>query len=186
MAAPDTKATPGLGWYPRPVSRGRPLESTTSSASWWAAPRRPPLALFPLTYAFHVAEEAWAGESFPVWASRLSGVPFTREEFVVLNGVAFVAMCVAVAVQWRWPGAARVVMPALGTIVASNGALHVVASIGSATCSPGVISGAMVWLPLGLWTLRWAARILPAQHVWNGCGLGLLAHGALSAVAFFN
>lgn len=64
----------------------------------------PSLVLFPLSYALHVAEEAWGGESFPVWASRLSGASFSREEFVVLNGVAFAVMCIAVALTARWHG----------------------------------------------------------------------------------
>jgi hypothetical protein len=112
--------------------------------------RVPPLALFPLSYALHVAEEARGGESFPVWASRLSGVAFTPEEFVVLNGVAFAVMCVAVVAASRSPWARRTLIPALGTVVAVNGTLHLVASIWSVTYSPGVISGAIVWLPLGV------------------------------------
>jgi hypothetical protein len=77
-------------------------------------------------------------------------------------------------------------IPALGTVVAVNGTLHLVASIWSVTYSPGVISGAIVWLPLGLWTLRSAARTVPAGQLWSGCVLGAVAHGALSAVAFFH
>lgn len=146
----------------------------------------PPLGLFPVSYALHVAEEAWGGDSFPVWASRLSGTSFSHEEFVALNGVAFAAMCVAVALAARWPRIRYVVAPALGTIVAGNGALHVVASLWTATYSPGLVSGALVWLPLGTWTLRWAAHTLPARQCWVGCAVGALAHGALSAIAWFH
>lgn len=122
------------------------------------ATRVPPLAAFPLSYAFHVIEEAWGGETFPVWASRLSGTSFTREEFIVLNGAAFAAMCLAVAAASQWPRARCIVVPTLGTIVAGNGALHVVASLWSGTYSPGVVSGVLLWLPLGAWTLWWAGR----------------------------
>lgn len=144
----------------------------------------PPLALFPVSYALHVAEEAWGGESFPVWATRLSGASFSREEFVVLNGVAFAVMCVVVALSVGWPRIRRVVVPALGTIVAGNGALHVVASLWTATYSPGMVSGALAWLPLGTWTLRWAAQALPARQCWVGCAVGALTHGAISAIVF--
>lgn len=103
-----------------------------------AAQRLPPLAAFPLSYALHVSEEAWCGETFPVWASRLSGALFTREEFIVLNGVAFAMMCIAAAGASRWPLARQIVVPALGTIVAGNGALHVIASLLPGTYSPAL------------------------------------------------
>lgn len=146
----------------------------------------PPLAWFPVSYALHLGEESWGGESFPVWASRMSGVAFSREEFVALNSVAFAVMCIAVAAASRWPSTRRVVMPALGTIVGGNGALHLVASLWTLTYSPGVLSGAMVWLPLGAWALRWAVRNSSARQVLTGCAAGALAHGAVSAVAFFH
>lgn len=146
----------------------------------------PPLALFPLSYALHVAEEAWGGESFPVWASRLSGASFSLEEFVVLNGAAFAAMCIAVVLPARWPRMRHVVTPALGTIVAGNGAAHVVASLWTSTYSPGLISGALVWVPLGTWALRWAALVLPARQCWVGCAVGAFAHLAVSAIAWFH
>lgn len=146
----------------------------------------PPLASFPLSYAVHLAEEAWGGESFPVWASRISGVSFTHDEFVVLNGVALALMCIAMAVASRQPRARRFVLTALAAIVAINGALHVVASLWSATYSPGVISGALVWLPLGVWTLRWAAQMSTARQLVGGCVAGALVHAVVSAVAFFH
>lgn len=146
----------------------------------------PPLASYPLSYALHIAEEAWVGESFPVWASRFSGVSFTHDEFVVLNGVALALMCVAVSVARAWPQVRRLVVPALGTIVTVNGALHLAASLWSVTYSPGVISGTLVWLPLGVWTLWWAARALIARQLLVGCVVGALAHAAVSAVAFFH
>lgn len=154
------------------------IRSEPTRASRW-----PPLAAFPLSYALHVSEEAWAGETFPVWASRLSGASFTRQEFLVLNGAAFAAMCVAAAVAAQSSPARRIVVPALGTIVGGNGALHLIASLWSDTYSPGVISGALLWLPLGAWTLRWAFRMLPGRHVWAGCALGAVAHAAVSAIA---
>lgn len=144
------------------------------------------MAAFPLSYALHLGEEAWGGETFPVWASRWSGASFTHEEFIVLNTAALAAMSIAAASASRWPEARRIVTPALGTIVAGNGALHVVASLWSGTYSPGVVTGALVWLPLGAWTLRWAVGTLPPRHLWAGCALGVLAHAAVSAIALLH
>lgn len=146
----------------------------------------PPLAWFPVSYALHLAEEAWGGESFPVWASRMSGVAFSREEFIALNSAAFAVICVVAAASSYWPASRRVVVPALGTIVAGNGALHIVTSLWTSTYSPGVLSGAMVWLPLGSWALWWAVRNSSRRQTLAGCAAGSLAHGVVSAIVFFH
>lgn len=176
------RATRTGGGMLEPMTRHVSLESETLSEHSYAW-RVPPLTAFPLSYALHVSEEAWGGDTFPVWASRLSGASFTHEEFIVLNSAAFAVMCVAVALASQWSQARRIVTPALGTIVAANGALHVVASLWSGTYSPGLLSGALLWLPLGAFTLRWAVRTLPRRQLLSGCALGVLAHAAVSAIA---
>ena len=42
--------------------------------------------------ALHVAEEAWTGETFPAWISRVAGVNLTLGEFLVFNAIAFVVV----------------------------------------------------------------------------------------------
>lgn len=100
--------------------------------------------LLPLTYILHIAEEYWTG--FPDWMSRM-GVPFTQKELLILNGVGLVAMIVAVSLPWRW------VVTTLAGIVFLNGVLHATVSLVTRSYSPGLATGVLLWIPLGLYIL---------------------------------
>lgn len=139
-------------------------------ASWW----------FPATYALHAAEEYCTGETFPVWISRLAAVQFTPTAFLWLNGIAMAAMLVA-----AWLAAARGVRwltTTLATVVAINGTAHLVGSLATMTWSPGVVTGTLLWLPLGVATLVQRHRELSARSFVGGVVLGLAAHAIVSAV----
>lgn len=139
-------------------------------------------ALFPLTYCLHVAEEYWGGETFYGWVSRLWSIDFTREEFLSLNAIAMGVMIAgtlaANLTPARWP------IAALGFVTAANGLLHTIASIATASYSPGLVSGLLIWLPLGSYALRRAHRGLSRTEFWMGIGVGLAGHALISAVAF--
>lgn len=150
-----------------------------SASEWW-------LLAFPATYLVHIAEEYWSGETFWRWASRLSGADFSHRDFVVLNAVAFGVMTVAAFAAWRLPRVRAVAVPAMATVVAVNGTLHGVAALVTGTHSPGMVSGLLLWLPLGLWALRRALRDagrLDAAMV-AGVALGVAAQLLVSAIAF--
>jgi hypothetical protein len=153
---------------------GRPSSRDDLAGAW--------TALFPLTYCIHVAEEYWGGESFYGWVSRLWQIDFSREEFVALNAAAMIVMISAtLAANFtaaRWP------IAALGCITAFNGALHAVASIVTATYSPGVISGVLIWLPLGGYALWRCWSVLSKLEYFGAIGAGLFAHAVVSALAF--
>lgn len=145
------------------------------------APGPPSAWWFPATYVVHATEEYCCGDTFPVWISRLAGVDFTATAFLWLNGIALAAM---VAAAWlagaheprRW------LVVTLATIVVINGLAHAVASVVTRTYSPGVVSGTIVWLPLGAVTLRRGARELPRRAIAGGIALGVLAHAVVSGI----
>lgn len=138
--------------------------------------------LIPLSYGLHIAEELWGGESFYGWVSRLWDITFTREKFLALNAIAMIVMVTAVAAVNVTP--ARVPLAALGFIMAFNGTLHAVASVATASYSPGVVTGVLVWIPFGVYTLRRCHAVLTAGELYGGMALGLLGHALISAVAF--
>lgn len=75
------------------------------------------------------------------------------ERFLELNGIAWIAVLMAsLIVLWR--ASARWVLVPLATVTAINGCAHAVGSIATMSYSPGVISGVMLWMPLGIFTLR--------------------------------
>ena len=57
--------------------------------------------LFPLTYMFHIGEEYWGGEGFPLWISRVAGVHLTTENFLILNCVGAALMIAGIALVRR-------------------------------------------------------------------------------------
>lgn len=147
-------------------------------ADSWAARS---LWLFPVTYALHAAEEYCCGETFPVWISRLGNVQFTPTAFLWLNGIAMLVMVGAVGLGMRqlaggWPAAA------LATVTVINAIAHLAGTIATWTYSPGVITGTVLWLPLGLAMLRAGWRGLGRRHFAAGVLLGILAHGIVSGI----
>lgn len=112
-----------------------------------------PLAL-PLAYAAHLAEETIGG--FVDWMRTVGVAPtMDTRRFVLLNAIFLGAVAIvavaAVATRLRRRGV-RVLAATFGAVLAMNGAIHLVASVVTATYSPGAATGALVYLPLG-WLL---------------------------------
>lgn len=132
--------------------------------------------LFPLTMALHVAEEAWTGETFPVWISRVAGVDLTLGEFLVFNALAFVVVVAAtiLARSQAWAVAA------LGTAMASNVAFHLGGALITGSWSPGLASATLLWIPLATLALVHVARRARRRDLAIGLAAGFAAHGAVS------
>lgn len=144
--------------------------STRSSRAWaW---------LFPATYAVHALEEYFGG--FPAWFSMLTGGTMTDEWFVALNTLAFCVMTVLVFVFHLRGGRTVVVPVALATVVLVNGSAHAISSILSRSWSPGVVSGVMLWIPLGVLVWRWANVHVRLQTRVAGAIVGLMLHALVT------
>lgn len=81
--------------------------------------------------------------------------------------------------SWAW------FVVTFGTIVLINGTLHVLGSGGSASYSPGVITGLALYLPLGITTLRLGRTRSSAGTFWAAVLLGVAIHGVVAVVAFW-
>lgn len=150
----------------------------TGSAESW-------LWLFPLTYAVHIAEEGLGGERFYRWIRRVPlvpalGIQVSGREFVALNALYMIAMIAAVVAasspQRAW------VAPGLGVLVALNGLGHLAGSLATRSYSPGLVSGMLLWFPLGLFTLADGQRTLPPSAFWSGVIAGILAQAFIAAI----
>lgn len=139
--------------------------------------------LFPLTYAVHFCEEYAAGEGFPEWFSRAFGAHLSRHDFVALNAVAWTVMTLGALEASRRRALAAVYLPALGTLVSVNALAHLVGSLVTGRYSPGAVSGALLWLPLGVVTLRREARVQSRGRLAAAMFLGLLLHGLVTLLA---
>lgn len=139
--------------------------------------------LFPVAYGLHLAEEAWGGPGFVAWAGRHLSEGFTRERFLLINAVAWPAMLAASLAAVFRPSM-RWTPVTLAVIVLVNGVLHVASSLATTTYSPGVVTGVLLYLPLGILGLRRAGRETPPATTARAVGLGLALHALVAFVAF--
>lgn len=158
------------------------MDRSTADAGL-AARRFASVWLFPVSYVAHATEEYCCGETFPAWISRVASVHFTSVAFLWLNGVALTLMLGAAWLATR-ERRLRLLVATLATIVTMNGVAHAVGSIVTSSYSPGVVTGTLLWLPLGGVMLRQSFLELPRRVFGAGVGLGVLAHAAVSAIVF--
>jgi hypothetical protein len=140
----------------------------------------PRLLLFPATYLVHILEECFAGERFYRWIHRISGIRLTAAQFVAINALAWIAMASAAfsvpPENWLWT--------AIGCTVLVNGVLHLATTILTRTYSPGVVSGVVLWIPLGLYYVMQGNAILPGRELWTALSAGVAIQAVVSMLAF--
>ena len=126
-----------------------------------------------VTYALHIVEEYTFG--FPAWAEAHTGLAFTSEVFLRLNAMFFGVMAAGVVAGLLFTPAQWLVVP-LGTAVLINGTGHLVASLITWSYSPGLVTGTLLWIPLGFRIIRAARQLWPSAGVIVGILLGAGLH----------
>jgi hypothetical protein len=139
----------------------------------------PWIALFPATYGVHIAEEYWGG--FPARAAEFTGLAISEAAFLSANAFLWVLMAAAAVSIFRRPSRAPLVV-ALGTIVTINATLHLGGALLTASYSPGLASGLLLWLPLGASAIARGLRVLPKQGFRSGVFMGVVAHALVPLV----
>jgi hypothetical protein len=114
------------------------------------------------SYALHILEEYAFG--FPVWAEAHTGLAFTQDVFLRLNATFFGVMTACVVAGMLFAPAQWLTLP-LGTAVLINGTAHLVASFLTWSYSPGLVTGTLLWIPLGLRIIR------TSRHRWRPSGV---------------
>ena len=148
--------------------------SSTEPGRWW------PL-LLPAAYLIHLAEEWWGGVGFAAWTANAVGRPVSETRFLVVNGIAapVLTACTLLAVRSR---SFRWFVVTFGTIVLVNGVLHLLGSLATASYSPGVVSGSLLYLPLGALALREGRT---GERFGGAVALGLALHALVAVIAFW-
>jgi len=147
-----------------------------------STPPHPWLLLFPATYLVHILEEYYAGEGFPEWIGRISRVTLSKAQFLLINASLWVAM-LAVTLTVRRVSTGGCLIVALGVIVALNGAGHLAGTISTRTYSPGLISGLVLWVPLGIYTCSRVMLLLSPLQILAGVAAGIGLQGIVSLIA---
>jgi hypothetical protein len=140
--------------------------------------------LFPATYVVHLVEEYVAGDGFCAWAERALGITISVREFLVWNAFALTLVCVGAVLvtahpRFRW------IEIALSIAILGNVAGHVIASVLTQTYSPGLISGVLIWVPVGIMRLSAAFPLSSSRGRTAGVGLGVaVVLGTLAVLAW--
>ena len=138
--------------------------------------------LFPAAYAVHILEEALGGEGFGRWIGHVIHREIGPKKFLIGNAVLWLAMVAAVGLLGQGSHAIWLAA-ALGAVFTVNGAGHLVGTVVTRTYSPGLVSGVLLWVPLGLATLWWAWHSGSAAAWGAGILAGLAAQAALAVLA---
>lgn len=137
--------------------------------------------LFPATYALHILEEVWGGEGFPAWLAHFAGVNLAGGQFLTWNIVALLLMTAGVVLAWRFRRL-RWLLVAYAVAFLLNAFSHLAASLYTASYSPGLISGLLLWLPFGAWSLLRFRKTVSRRQQRAGLLVGLLMHCVVLAL----
>jgi Protein of unknown function with HXXEE motif len=146
-------------------------ENFTGSWAWF----------FPISFLIHIVEEYRGG--FPAWVNRFWGVETSLTNFLIWNGAAWVMMIVGVALvlktrSYRW------LLVSFGTVFLINGVVHALASLVTSSYSPGLVSGLLLFVPLGVMTLKRARQFVNRRTLRAGLVVGFLMHMIVVLLAF--
>jgi hypothetical protein len=101
--------------------------------------------LLPLSLLAHQLEEYFG--KFPIWYSNLLDAQLSDQDFLMINGIGLLLIS-GFSLSYFF-NKNNLILVALGTLIFVNGIIHLVLSIFTLSYSPGVISGVILFLPLG-------------------------------------
>jgi hypothetical protein len=131
-------------------------------------------------YAIHVAEEWFGG--FPRWLGQIGAGPMPESVFVSINAVAMVLLVAAVRAATRTDDRGWLAVT-IAMIALINTALHAGGTVVTRSYSPGLISAAMLYVPLGSLTMIRAIDQAPRGQIARGVTAAILLHLLASIVA---
>lgn len=137
------------------------------------------LAVFPLSYLIHFAEEYWGGEGYPAYLFRLRGVQLSSRRFVVFQAFGFL-LFIAAGVISTWLGFPELMLAILGTFVLSNGISHGITAWLDGRYGPGLMTSTLIWIPLGVATLVMLFGRMSNGRLALGTLIGFAINGAIA------
>jgi hypothetical protein len=137
--------------------------------------------LLVLSYLLHVIEE-WLG-NFPEWLARIDGDGVSRQAFVVINAIALVVMIAGARAAIRREAYGWIAI-GIGTLLLVNAVAHLLGTLYTGVYSPGLITGIVLYLPLGQLTLLRAWSQAHDGLFAAGVAAGLAVQAAVSLIAF--
>jgi hypothetical protein len=138
--------------------------------------------LFPATYLAHIAEEYWGGGGFSVHLARSKGIRLTPARFLALTGAGWVLMVAGILLSHalKFP---QLLLVVLATVVLINGLWHALGSVTEGGYTPGLITGVLVWAPLGAVTLFVLRGSMGGRRYLAGLAVGVAVHVVVTWLA---
>jgi hypothetical protein len=130
--------------------------------------------LFPFIFFLHILEEYFGG--FHLWISGITGKEPSISQFLIINILCLLIMIAGIISAMR-AAYFRGLAVAFAVAVVINSFAHFIAGIVTATYSPGVFTGMLLWLPAGVYTIYLANKALEKSRltvmILTGVGLHL-------------
>ena len=139
------------------------------------------LWLFLPAYLIHLAEEWFGG--FPNWVAIIAGSPVPGAAFLLINGIAIVLLVVGIRSATRTDASGWIAV-AIAAIALINTVSHASGSILTGTYSPGLISAAVLYVPLGSLVMVRALNQAPYATIVRGVIFGVVLHAIVFVAAF--
>jgi hypothetical protein len=131
--------------------------------------------LFPLTYLVHVAEEYWAGEGYPAYILRVRGVHLSITRFLVAQTLGTLLMSIGIILARRF-NFSHLMVIIMAAIVLVNGLTHTITSLTHGGYGPGVVSSALIWIPLSIFCLVYFNKDMSRKRYLIGVAIGFVVN----------
>ena len=128
--------------------------------------------LFPVTYLIHIAEEYIAGVALAPSPTKIRGANLTPTQFLILNGLALGLLVIGIILSRRF-NFRQWLLICLGTVVMVNGLFHVAGTLKISAYNPGLVSGVLIWIPLGVATLIHLKKHMHPNRYWVAMAVGV-------------
>jgi hypothetical protein len=139
--------------------------------------------LLPLFYAFHLIEEYYGGEGLPSWLSDVFSVNLSQTDFLAINAVAF-TIVLLIAILHAYIRKIHFIVAVVGIVFFLNGIIHTLSSLFTMTYSPGMISGILLYIPLGILIYRFIFSQMEPARIKKCILLAALIHILVAVLAF--
>lgn len=119
--------------------------------------------LLPAAYLIHISEEYLSGAGFPVWFSGVFKTDLSNIDFIIINSIGFAGTIISV-ILYNINKLNNFVIGVLGSLFFVNGIIHFLATLFTASYSPGTLSGVLLYLPLGYLIFKKIFPLIPREQ----------------------
>jgi len=136
--------------------------------------------LIPASFLAHQLEEYFG--SFPAWYSDLLNADLSNQDFIVINTIGLILIS---GLAFSFISSKNsMILAVLGTIVLVNGVIHLALSIFTLSYSPGVITGVIFFLPLGVSIYKKILPLLSESEKTISISIGVIFLFSVSLIAY--